>query len=252
MLRISSLIFSFFAFSLSSVTAQNLSVGVSTGLAIYQGDVTERYYLHQRDYNPVVGGFIKLQVNDKISLRANYLRGEISGSDSNYPSVAWRMQRGFSFKSPITEMSVTAEWDIIKKYFRKRHSSKKQSFSLYLLGGVGYLKTNPVTDFNEPNPFFEDVSIDKFAEYNRKHLIIPIGLGIKWHITPDKTLSIESSNRITFTDYLDGISKTAQPKYRDWFLIGSVSFSQQFSLSGKNNGNPYRVSHTRVSCPRFD
>ena len=251
MKKITQLIFLFLIVSPILSFAQNWSVGISGGTSMYQGDVTERFPLNLKGSKLTYGGFVKFHITDNISLRANYLKGHISGSDSNYPRVPWRMKRGFNFKSPITELSTIAEWDIIKKRFGKRQGSKGQLFSLYVLGGLGYVKTNPITDFNEPNPFFEDVNIDKLAQFSRTHLVLPLGIGIKWHITSHNTLSFETANRTTFTDYLDGISKTAQPKFGDWYLVGMMSFSQNFSFSDKNNNNRHHKSNGRVSCPRF-
>lgn len=251
MKKITQLFLLFLSLSPISSYTQNWSVGVSAGTAIYQGDVTERFPPNIKNTKLAFGGFVKFHITDNISLRANYMQGEISGSDSNYPRVPWRMKRGFNFKSPITELSTIGEWNVLKKRFGKRQGSKGQLFSLYVLGGLGYVKTNPLTDFNEPNPFFEDVNIDKLAQFSRTHIVLPIGIGIKWHITPHNTLSFETANRTTFTDYLDGISKTAQPKFGDWYFVGMVSFSQNFSFSGKNNNNSRHISNRRVSCPRF-
>ncbi len=232
-------------------SAQKWSLGVSAGTALYQGDITERFRVFTREYKMTVGGFVKYQLNDKINIKANYLRGTIIGDEGRYLHIAWRKARGFKFESPISEVSTVVEWDFLKKRFGTRYGSKGLSFSLFVLGGLGYVKTNPQVDFNEPNPFFEDVNIDKLAQYSRTHLILPMGLGVKWHITPQTMLSIELGNRTTFTDYLDGISKTAQPKYGDWYLVGLVSFSQQISFRGNNSSSHIRISKASVSCPRF-
>lgn len=252
MLKINSLTLFLLVLSTITISAQKWRVGISTGVALYQGDLTEQIAIHSiKNNKPTVGGFVHYQINEKFSLRANYLQGEISANEGVYHKIPWRVQRGFSFKSPITEVSTVVEWDFLKWKIGKKNHSKKQFLSLCVVGGLGYVKTKPQVDFNEPNPMFEDVNIDKLAQYNRNHLVVPMGIGVKWHISPNKTLSLEGANRTTFTDYLDGVSKTAQPKYGDWYLIGTLSFSQQLTWGGKNNYGNKRGFNASVSCPKF-
>jgi OmpA-OmpF porin, OOP family len=234
----------------SLLFSQKLSLGVFSGSSFYLGDVTERFYFQGIIKNkPSVGGFLKYDFNNRFSIRANYLQGEISGDERIYHKIPWRVERGFSFKSPIKESSVIAEWSFLKKEFGNYSRSGSQAISLYLVVGLGYLKTNPVVDFNEPNSMFEDVNSDKFAQYNRNHFVVPMGLGVKWQISKDKTIGLEVANRTTFTDYLDGISKLAQPKFGDWYLAATVSFSQD--LTWGSNFLRGRGMNASVSCPKF-
>jgi OmpA-OmpF porin, OOP family len=250
MMKFNSQLFFLFLILPILTSAQKLSFGISTGFALYQGDVTERFPVQNLlDNKPTIGGFVKFQVNEKLSLRASYLKGEISGDEKIYHKIPWREVRGFSFKSPISEWAAMAEWDILTKHFTHNSHSKGQSFSVYLTGGIGYVKTDPKVDFNEPNPMFEDVNIDKLAQYNRNHIVAPIGIGVKYKFAPNHSVSVEAANRTTFTDYLDGISKTAQPKNGDWYLIGIVSYS--ISLGFERQRSYKRTRKTGVSCPKF-
>jgi hypothetical protein len=139
------------------------------------------------------------------------------------------------------------EYDVLKLDFSSKRQLIKPNFSIYLLASVGYLRTNPVVDFNEPNAIYERIEIDKFAKYNRSHLTAGYGMGMKWHITKQQTLSFEGVNNSPFTDYLDGISNSAQSKFSDWYFIGLVSFSHQFSKSNLT----INKRNSSVSCPRF-
>jgi opacity protein-like surface antigen len=234
------------------LSAQKFSIGLLAGVATYQGDITEKYSTQGIAENkPTLGGFIKYHFNEKLSIRANYLQGVISGDERIYHNTPWRVERGFSFKSPITEIATMIEWDALNWQFGNNGYAQGQKLSLYLMGGLGFVKTKPVVDFNEPNPMFEDVNIDKLAQYNRNHLVIPMGMGVKWKITSNQTLSLELANRATFTDYLDGISKTAQPKYGDWYLIGMVSFSQALTWESGSRYGKRRGYNASVSCPKF-
>jgi OmpA-OmpF porin, OOP family len=248
MRKINSLILVLLATFPSLLFSQKLSLGVFTGASSYFGDLTKQFYFQGLIKNkPSVGGFLKYDFNDKFSVRANYLQGEISGDERTYRNIPWRVERGFSFKSPIKETSALVEWSFLNKKFGGYSRSKSQNMSLYLLAGLGYVKTNPNVDFNEPNNMFEDVTSDKLAQYNKNHIVIPFGFGIRWQMSKDKTLSYEAANRLTFTDYLDGISKLAQPKYGDWYFISTITFSQDLSWSGFCKGG----LQANVSCPKF-
>jgi hypothetical protein len=233
--------------SFSALQGQGLSIGISRGTSIYQGDVSEPSLLRLKDFNAAYGGFVKFQFNNKISIRANYIKGALSGRDKNYTQIPWRINRGFQFKSPITEIAGKIEWDFLNLDYSKKRQLIKPNFSLYALGSVGYLKTNPVVDFNEPNAIYERIEIDKFAKYNRSHFTAGLGMGVKWHVTEQQTISFEAANNSAFSDYLDGISNSAQSKFSDWYFIGLISLSHHFSV--KNNGMGKR--NASVSCPRF-
>jgi opacity protein-like surface antigen len=252
MRKLNYLLLAILGFSPLLLSAQKFSIGLLAGVATYQGDVTEKYSTQGISENkPTFGGFVKYHFKDNLSVRANYLQGVISGDENIYRNTPWRIQRGFSFKSPITEIATMVEWDALNWHFGNNGYAQGQKLSLYVMGGVGFVKTNPVVDFNEPNPMYEDVNIDKLAQYSRNHIVIPMGVGIKWRITPNQTLSLEAANRLTFTDYLDGISKTAQPKYGDWYLIGMISFSQTLSWEGGSSFSRKRGYNASVSCPKF-
>jgi long-subunit fatty acid transport protein len=237
-----------FGFSTIFISAQDLSLGLSTGTAFYQGDVSEPSLLRLKDYNSVYGGVVKYQYNDKLSLRASFIKGTISGQDKNYTQIPWRQKRGFKFKSPITEILTSVEWDALNLQFGSRKRYKGMSVTLYAIGGIGYLKTDPNVDFNEPNAIYEQVNIDKLANYNRSHLSAGFGAGIKWQITPHQTLSFEGMNHTAFTDYLDGISNAAQPRFSDWYFISVLTLCYNFS--SKTHGGS-SIPRTAVVCPRF-
>ena len=247
MKKINSLLFLLIVVFPTIISAQKLSFGLFAGISIYHGDVSERFSVAgMAAYRPSVGVFADYQLGDNFSLRASFLKGQISGDERIYNNKPWRKQRGFSFTSPITETAALLEWAFLRRKVGKYARATGQSVSLYFIAGVGYAHTQPNVDFNEPNPFFEDVNIDKLAQYSRNHLVVPMGLGLKWQISHHKSLRVEAANRTTFTDYLDGISKTAQPKYRDWYLVPMVLFSQGLTWGNKRGG-----SHASISCPKF-
>jgi OmpA-OmpF porin, OOP family len=247
MKKFNSLLFFFLVVFPTLISAQKFSIGLSAGVSIYQGDLSERFSLAgMAAYKPTIGAFANYQFGDRFSVRASFFKGKISGDERIYTNKLWRKQRGFSFTSPIMETAALAEWAFLKRRIGKHARSTGQSVAIYLVAGLGYTNTQPKVDFNEPNPLFEDVNLDKLAQYSRNHLVVPMGMGIKWQISHHKSLRFEAANRTTFTDYLDGISKTAQPKYRDWYLVPMVLFSQ-----GLTWGNKKGRSHASVSCPKF-
>jgi Domain of unknown function (DUF6089) len=127
-----------FCFIALSLSAQ-LSLGISRGIAFYQGDVSEPSLLRSKDYNTATGGFIKYQLTDKWSLRTSYMKSTLSGRDKNYTKIEWRQKRGFQFISPITEILQSVEWDVLKIKFNKRKNYKKPSLSFYLMNPMLFM-----------------------------------------------------------------------------------------------------------------
>ncbi len=226
--------------------AQSFELGGTFGITGYMGDVNEKFYFPIQRNRTVAGGFLRYRATDAINVRLNMYRGSIAGSDLDFTNSIWRKERGFSFVSPIKEYSLTAEYNVLKLL----PNTKDLPLSINAQIGVGYGIINPKTDYNEPNKMFEDVSIDKLAQFNHNILILPIGGSVEWHFSKTFSLGIEAGMRKTFTDYIDGVSLLAQPNLKDWYFIGGISLTQKLNWIGREKKS-YNVSRRRVKCPSF-
>jgi hypothetical protein len=67
--------------------------------------------------------------------------------------------------------------------------------------------------------------------------VIPAGLGGRYAVTNKISLTLETSYRLSYTDYLDGFSKSANPNQRDHYFSHTIGILYSF---GKKSG---------IDCP---
>lgn len=236
--------------SLHSLTAQKWSCAAQIGTTAYLGDVNERLLWQPQLNRTVIGGSIGYAALDFLTVRLAVSIGQLSGSDRENATTAWRKLRAFSFQTPFVETALLTEWDVLKAIKCADYGGNSELFSAHLLLGVGVSRITPKVNFNEPNPVSELVDLDKNTVYNRHQVVIPLGFVVKWHIKASSTIRVEATMRKTFSDYFDGISKSAAPHNNDVYLMGSIGLEQTLSW-GLTGWEKMRFSSVGAYCPRF-
>ena len=171
-------------------------------------------------------------------LRAQLLTTKLSASEKNHPS-AWRQERGLSFQTKLTEFSGLLEWEVLSK----------NRFTGFTFGGLGVSYFNPNPDFNLPNKYIDDVNPDAETNYSKFTLSVPLGIGLKYSLPKDFYLAAEAGYRFVFTDYLDGISKVANPKRNDAYYYTGLTLTKAFG-GGKSGANSL-YKKGEANCPKF-
>jgi OmpA-OmpF porin, OOP family len=233
-----------------TASAQRWSCAAQVGTTAYLGDVNERLLWQPKLNRVTVGGSIGYEALDFLTLRLNVAVGQLSGSDAENTNTSWRKLRAFSFQTPFIEASLLTEWDVLKAMHIGQNSDNTNPFSAHLLLGVGVNRINPIVDFNEPNPVSELTHLDKNAAFNHNQIVIPYGLVVKWHINETSTIRVEAAMRKTFSDYFDGISKSASPNNNDAYIMGSIGWEQTLSW-GLHGWEKMRFTSSGAYCPRF-
>jgi hypothetical protein len=236
--------------SLYSLNAQKWSCAAQVGTTAYLGDVNENLLWQPKLNRTAIGGSVSYDALDFMTVRLNVVAGQLSGSDLENTNSAWRKRRAFSFQTPFVEASVLTEWDVLKAIFGDGGKDKSTVFSAHLLLGVGVSRINPLVDFNEPNPISELVHLDKNAAFNHNQIVIPYGIVAKWHISETSRIRVEMSMRKTFSDYFDGISKSAAANNNDAYIMGTIGWEQMLSW-GLTGWDKRRFTVGGVYCPRF-
>jgi Domain of unknown function (DUF6089) len=167
---------SFIILLLTTVTAntQNLQVTLFAGFSNYQGDLQDkRFTLNQS--HPAAGVGLIYDITDKFSARANINFGKVSGSDI-YNSK--NTVRNLSFSSPITDIHLGVEYNILNLY--------EHSLSPYIFAGLSYFSFNPSTKDTAGNKvFLQPLSTEGQGfyqgrkQYNLHQFAIPFGAGVK-------------------------------------------------------------------------
>lgn len=246
----------------SSLFAQpeKWELGVLLGLANYQGDVVPPQAFTLQENNFAYGLFIRHNINSNLAARLNLLSANISGDEFNFDE---RKNRAFNFKSSILEISGQVEWDILghKRYRKEKVENEemsmdstqtrykfKKTFSPYLFAGLGAVIFDPKTDFSRNTiASLEDrIASDKSADFSQVQLTVPVGMGLKYDLSHRVQLGGEVGFRTAFTDYLDGISLSANPDKNDWYVIGGLTLA--FKL-GSADSDRDGIVDAEDSCP---
>lgn len=248
-------------FCLNSILiAQSFEAGILLGTSFYNGDIAVTTKNLVPQLRPAAGFYGRYHLNASWAARGHVFLGQLYGDEKKHPASIYRQQRGFSFNSPITEIGAQLEWHLLKFDRNFQFESDDPFISLFGFGGLGAAFFNPKTDYNEPNPIYDDVSVDKNAQYKKNTGSLIAGAGLKIKITDQLGLSTEFGIRKTFTDYLDGISKLSG-KANDFYYIGGISLYWNFSEGGFGNGGGgsmfrggggnWGKKGKRVGCPTF-
>ncbi len=169
-----------------------------------------------------------------LALRIEATAGSVKSNDSLLEGVKktaiGRYSRNLSFRSPIYEISLTAEFHPIDFFKNFNPDSYPPTFSPYIIGGIGYFHFNPQANLNgqwiDLRPLHTEG--EGFAEYpNSKEyalnqINIPMGVGIAYELSDKFNLRVEYIYRYLFTDYLDDVhDKYIDPAVFSRYLTGN-------------------------------
>ena len=211
-------------------------VGVNGGIFVYQGDLTPSDIGSYKTIQPVFGGYVSRILNPSLLLRTNFAFGKLSGNDAKYSDPEYRQHRNYKFTTPVTEISELLVWNM------KSNNSNElgQRFSPYAFAGVGVSFLKISRDYSQFDDHYFAASSDIINGLNadinttppRSTLVIPMGLGMEYYLTPKLSLTAETNFRYASTDYLDGFSLGANPDSKDFYHSNTVGLLFRF---GKGN-----------------
>lgn len=216
-------------------------VGLSGGVFVYQGDLTPQQLGSYKTLKPQFALHLYRIVSPSFSVRLNVNRGKLYGNDAKYNNPEWRQQRNFNFTTPVTEISAQGVWSFLAK--------REPRFSPYLFAGAGisFLKIKRdwsninTTVFGEGSDVQNGLAIDASKSLPRIIPVLPVGAGVRYSLSDRFSLLGETSYRLSFTDYMDGFSKSANPGKNDHYLSHSVGLIYSF---GKKNDKG-------IGCPKW-
>lgn len=274
------LILPLFAFVIGQpATHAQTYIGLMGGVALYSGDLSpQEFGVYFEDLQPAFGAFARIEMGKAFALRPSISIGRVSGDDI----INGREDRGLSFRSRITELALIGELNLFKIGARR-----DRGIVPYLFGGGAVFFFNPETEFDgdyiELQPLgTEGQGLPNYpAPYQLTQVAVPLGLGIKFMLNENITISAEFGGRKLFTDYLDDVSDTEvdyfdvlenngelaaqlsnptleEPEenttyrrggeFNDWYYIGGLSFA--FRLNGSSGRGRMRDGRN-IGCPTF-
>jgi hypothetical protein len=190
--------------------AQFHEIGVWGGLANYMGDLNPNFgFKHP---GPAGGAFYRYNINKRFAAKGQISYGQVAGDDAT-SSSAFQRQRNLSFRSTVTDVAVTFEFNFFK--FNK-NNPKRNGFTPYIATGLGIFFYNPEAQYNGKWYYLQplgtegqnDPSYSGVNKYKLYSFEIPLEGGFKFHLKRNWNITAFMIMNKTFTKYLDDVSGT--------------------------------------------
>lgn len=209
-------------------------VGIAVGGFIYQGDLAPSRLGSWKTIRPGLILHGSRKINSTLAVRLNISWASLRGNDAKYNTPAYHQQRNFNFRTPLIELTPQIVWSPMG------WNEVGPRITPYAFAGAGLGFTRILRDWSNFNPghFGLEENLPQRILLDMAHRtpvllpVIPVGAGLRYAVSPQIVLNAELNYRTTFTDYLDGFSKAANPKRKDHFYSISVGAIYRF---GKKN-----------------
>ena len=205
----------------STSAQKSFEIGLLGGFANYQGDLaTSQIELSETKVS--YGAFLRYHVSEKVKFKINGYLGFISGSDENSDNSL--RSRGWSFESSLLEVAAVAEFHPLGKARYGSTGIFEKHVSPYVFVGAGMVNTDPkikVTKAGDEGLFPE-------GDFNPTFLTLPFGAGVQFDLMENLSIGFEGGWRMTFNDYLDGVSKNGNSDKNDLYIFLGATVSYVF------------------------
>lgn len=205
-----------------AVKAQNVHLTLFGGISNYQGDLQGKRLTFQQA-NAAVGVGALYEISEKLYVRGNVTFGKIKGDDNK---SLINFSRNLSFSSPITDIHLGLEYDLLNSY--------EKSLTPFVFAGVSAFMFKPSTlDSTGKKVMLQPLGTEGQGfyqgrtKYNLTQIALPFGGGVKLSLSENIKVRFEIGLRKTFTDYLDDVSTT----YADETLLLQNNGQQAVDIS---------------------
>lgn len=230
--------------TLASV-AQNASLyqfGAGLGAYVYQGDLTPHRTGSWETLQPGLHLNVSRVLTNAFSARFQLSLARLKGNDAVYDHPEYRQQRNLKFTTPVTEFAIAGVWNIANSNLGTDYTPR---FMPYVTAGVGLSVVRVSRDASQFNASYfgaetavtDGLNTDLARNTPRVMPVIPLGAGVQYQLNDNWSIALESNYRFTFTDYLDGFSKVASPKFKDSYHSTTIGIVYRL---GRNRG---------INCP---
>ena len=210
--------------------------GINAGIMVYQGDLAPSALGSYRTACLTGSVYISRIIDPYFAIRGNLAIGSLYGNDALFDKPYWKKDRNFRFSTPVTEISSMIVWNP----FGNNNNELNMRFTPYLMGGAGISLLNINRDYSRMNRVFfpsgskigQGLSLDSLHSLPNSLLVLPIGAGVSYYLSPQFSLTFETIFRYTFSDYLDGFSHAGNPNQKDYYHTHTLGLVYRF---GKTN-----------------
>ncbi len=188
------------------IFAQTWMGEISAGGMAYTGDLTQHGFSPKR-IRPAAGFNIKYESGDLMNVRIGGMWGMLTADDKDNKDPSLSV-RNLNFTTHLIEGTAIVEFNLFDPEITTSYP--------YLFGGVGVFYFNPYTYDKDNKKVYlhslntEGQGLPQFPDrkqYKMTQVCLPVGIGWKWINKNKSLMSLEFGYRVTFTDYLDDVSK---------------------------------------------
>lgn len=211
--------------------------GFFMGIGNYYGDLVTQPYPELNESKLGVGAFMRLNLDNEWGIRLMFTHGSISGTDENAVDPSLIGDRNFSFQSNYSDVGLLLEWDLAGNRRYDEKGNFNAIFSPFVGIGMGGTFFEPLPIFSNTPNWEENPQIAKDLELAVPswRISLPLTAGVKIDLSPAVSLSLEASAKYPFSDYLDGISLSANPLNYDWLFNAGMGISVRFPGKSKSS-----------------
>ena len=284
-------------------TAQSHEFGFSLGASNFWGDLGGSNRIGRPLFfdielgltRPALGFTYRNNIDGWKAVRFNLFYASVAGDDARLDPPApgsdsqFRQYRNLNFKSIILEVSGQFEVNFMRYEIGRR----RYRFAPYGFLGFGGFYFNPksIDGKVELQPLTtEGQGFDEYPDrkpYSLIQLAVLIGFGVKYNVNENWSLGFEYGHRLTWTDYMDDVSKTyvARELFDSNMPPGEAGTAYDYSVRsdeldpedfprgfefvtspGQQRGDPsdndhyvfaglltltYTISKGKIYCPKF-
>jgi len=198
------------SYSSNRLSAQHFDFGYEYGFSSYFGDLNT-FSDFTRTHETTASKAYYLGYGNRLgTIFLNYTVAEIHAADSNSFNTE-TINRNLSFRSPILEIGMTAEFNIMSLLSDHYGYTKWQVLAI---SGINLFQFNPYTIYDGQKISLRDlgtegqgtVAYPEREKYSLTQLSVPLGLAIKYELGKKLWIGVGTKIRMTFTDYLDDVS----------------------------------------------
>jgi len=184
-------------------------IGISIGAAHYFGDLNNKASFNRPKL--AVGAFFRKQVGDYVGVRLGMHYARLGYSDK-YSNNEYQQRRNLSFNSSVWELALQGDFN----FFRFEPGNPEYMFTPYITIGAGLFSYDPYAYLGDQKYYLRPLATEGQGnaafpdrqQYSNIGICFPLGMGIKYNISPSLNFAFEISYRFTSTDYLDDVSTT--------------------------------------------
>ena len=215
-----------------------------------------KFYINEvraKNYKLAANIYMGIMYQNFIGVKLEGTWGSVEARDQDITSssslnLVTKRNRNLAFRSKVNEISLMAEFHPLNL---KYYDDGAPLLSPYILAGIGYFWFNPQVEIGnrriDLQPLrTEGQGFDEYPDrqpYKLSSVNVPMGVGIRYELSPLFNIRLEYLHRILFTDYLDDASNRyyVDPNlFIKYLSVKDAAYAKALSNPSKNGKVPAR------------